>query len=454
MKARARLGIALILVTAASVSPRLALAAIWPNETAMKNETLAALRETYVYDPTAGKVIGGCSGVSCPATYSTFASTKFVSYYKKWGFDRNFMVWAPIVSRYNAGSASWSRCDTTTQHPNDFCPTSATIRFATVSSTIGDNRITVKLWNGHFIATVCGNFSTSGAYGPVPTITGTKYLDSNANGRRDPGEPGLPGWTIELDYNGNKIASTTTDSNGAYAFRLDANTLPISAGTYGVREVLKPQWSQTAAPHPISIPYGAADVVYSGNDFGNAPSMWGRAVGLRQGGLPAPVPSSLSDTGPVIRPDSGTVQITLLDVPANPVVSGKVFRSRVTTKVGGDSQADSQLAEVVVTVGGHTIVARAVEAESHTSCDDSGTGETTMAFLSVDGTPLADLSPGPNTSIALAGGVTVTLNEQFAALGDGFGLPGRVFVVKAIHVVVPGVEDLVLAEAVSGSACA
>src|SRR5581483_12406770 len=33
----------------------------------------------------------------------------------------------------------------------------------------------------------------------IPLIRGTKYNDLNVNGVRDPGEPGLAGWTLYLD---------------------------------------------------------------------------------------------------------------------------------------------------------------------------------------------------------------------------------------------------------------
>src|SRR4029079_13303309 len=35
------------------------------------------------------------------------------------------------------------------------------------------------------------------------TKSGTKFNDLNANGAKDAGEPGLPGWTIYVDYNDN-----------------------------------------------------------------------------------------------------------------------------------------------------------------------------------------------------------------------------------------------------------
>ena len=49
---------------------------------------------------------------------------------------------------------------------------------------------------------------------------GYVYQDDDANGSRDmfAGEMGLAGWTIQLNWNGQTIASTTTDADGNFVF--------------------------------------------------------------------------------------------------------------------------------------------------------------------------------------------------------------------------------------------
>ncbi|HEX7290863.1 MAG TPA: post-COAP-1 domain-containing protein, partial [Conexibacter sp.] len=91
----------------------------------------------------------------------------------------------------------------------------------------------------------------------------------DANGQRDAGEPGLPGWTMQLTYEGVVVASTITGSDGSYAFQLDANALPIGAGTYQVVEVQQGGWNAAQAPGPVTVPLGAAGTTYGSNDFGN-----------------------------------------------------------------------------------------------------------------------------------------------------------------------------------------
>jgi uncharacterized membrane protein len=85
----------------------------------------------------------------------------------------------------------------------------------------------------------------------LASIGGAKFQDTNGNGVRDPGEPGLQGFTIFIDANNNGIldageTSTTTDANGNYSF---AN---LSPGTYTIREVQQSGFTQTTA-NPAAI---------------------------------------------------------------------------------------------------------------------------------------------------------------------------------------------------------
>jgi hypothetical protein len=66
------------------------------------------------------------------------------------------------------------------------------------------------------------------------TILGSQvWLDTNANGKLDTGEEGLPGVCVNLyDASGNRIQQTTTDTNGYYGFN-------VQPGKYIV-EIVKP----------------------------------------------------------------------------------------------------------------------------------------------------------------------------------------------------------------------
>lgn len=94
-------------------------------------------------------------------------------------------------------------------------------------------------------------------------ISGMKFNDLNRNRRKDPGEPGLAGWTIRLrGPRGNIIRSTITDAQGNYSFT------DLVAGVYRIREVHQKGWKRmTKNPKPILIRNGSdAEHV----DFGNA----------------------------------------------------------------------------------------------------------------------------------------------------------------------------------------
>jgi hypothetical protein len=73
------------------------------------------------------------------------------------------------------------------------------------------------------------------------SISGAKWHDLDGDGVWDAGEPGLPGWTIQLN-GGPRGANwiTTTTAGGSYAF---ANLEP---GTYTVTESLQVGWSRSA----------------------------------------------------------------------------------------------------------------------------------------------------------------------------------------------------------------
>jgi hypothetical protein len=77
--------------------------------------------------------------------------------------------------------------------------------------------------------------------------SGTKYLDRNANGRRDRGEPGLPRFLIWADYNDDGVRTAdepfaVSDDRGRYVI---ADIQPPD-GTYTLRETLLSRSATTA----------------------------------------------------------------------------------------------------------------------------------------------------------------------------------------------------------------
>ena len=94
-------------------------------------------------------------------------------------------------------------------------------------------------------------------------ISGQVFDDLNGDGVKDPGEPALAGWTIQLDAgaDGSVDQTTTTAVDGTYVF------MGLGPGTYRVREVLQAGWIQTT-PDPADIPFQAGATV-TDVDFGD-----------------------------------------------------------------------------------------------------------------------------------------------------------------------------------------
>ncbi|MDZ4779578.1 MAG: beta-propeller fold lactonase family protein [Planctomycetia bacterium] len=76
-------------------------------------------------------------------------------------------------------------------------------------------------------------------------VSGLVYDDVNSNHRRDDGEPGLEGWTVYVDANGNGQLDgaeirAVTGSNGQFTL------IGLTPGVHRISEVIKPGWTQSA----------------------------------------------------------------------------------------------------------------------------------------------------------------------------------------------------------------
>ena len=116
-------------------------------------------------------------------------------------------------------------------------------------------------------------------------ITGLKYDDQNADGTRDAGEPGLPGWTVYVDRDNDGVAdagepSAVTDASGNFRFVLP----PLPANDpveVTVREVGRAGWRQTApggtGAHAFEIANGR---LVAQRNFGNTQAPAPRIVNV------------------------------------------------------------------------------------------------------------------------------------------------------------------------------
>ena len=123
---------------------------------------------------------------------------------------------------------------------------------------------------------------------PNQSVSGFKWSDTNGNGIHDTGEPGIGGFWIYVDLDGDDRIDigepgAITAADGSYSLN------PPASGTYAIREVLPPGYIQT-------YPVGGEHIVnfngtpLRGIDFMNQPAR-------DYGDAPAPYPTLASQNG-------------------------------------------------------------------------------------------------------------------------------------------------------------
>ncbi|MBJ7459398.1 MAG: DUF11 domain-containing protein [Thermoleophilaceae bacterium] len=221
----------------------------------------APLSQRSILHPGCGNLLG----------LERFGEPAVQNFYRQFGFDRNFMLWAPRQVRGDLGARKHAGC--VTPHANGtLCGLGTNnVGFGYAPQDDWNGPTTAKIWGDGFISLACGNFSQTGTRaGPVPSISGIKYEDLNGNGHRDGGEGGIGGVRIHLLRDGHEVASMNTAANGSYRFELNAEAnAAFGPGTYTLREDVPIGYRQTAAPSAVAVGYGAADHTFGGHDFGN-----------------------------------------------------------------------------------------------------------------------------------------------------------------------------------------
>jgi hypothetical protein len=134
--------------------------------------------------------------------------------------------------------------------------------------------LSAKAWTYYAVATDNGG-ATSNVVSCTNTLTtsvtttgsisGTVFNDINGNGLRDAGDPGLSGWRVFLDTDGDWAWDSTeksvlTDASGNYSLT------GLSAATYKVREVSASGWNRTASSPNVTL---AAGQSATGQNFAN-----------------------------------------------------------------------------------------------------------------------------------------------------------------------------------------
>ena len=164
-------------------------------------------------------------------------------------------------------------------------------------------------------------------------------------------------------------------------------------------------------------------------------------------------PMFISDTGQ-LSPSGGMREDALLDTrdlglaTLNSVLTAEVLAAS-TSGAGGNADSSASLANVVVLPGNAAqVTASFVRSESHATCSGvSGSSE--IADLTFGGTAIT-VTGQPNQTITLPGGATLIINEQ-SSTSSG---TARQIQVNALHLIVPGVAEVILSSAESDINCA
>lgn len=115
---------------------------------------------------------------------------------------------------------------------------------------------------------------------PISTVTGEVFEDTNGNGTRDAGEPGIAGWEVFVDLNNSGVRdplepATTTDANGFYSFQF------WTPGTFTIAQTVQGEFTQTApvagAGTPVTVLVGGAATA----DFGLRPRQIATTTGVK-----------------------------------------------------------------------------------------------------------------------------------------------------------------------------
>ena len=198
-------------------------------------------------------------------------------------------------------------------------------------------------------------------------------------------------------------------------------------------------------PDPAA-PMVAADV--TAPSATQATSYSGRAT-VVQATLLTPVSTTVTlvNAGPL--PESGgAMEASLLNANVPGLGSAEVLHA-TTVGQGNASRSEASVAEVALTVAGNTISAGFLQARATAMCTDAGAtaqGSSDIATLSVNGQTIA-VSGAPNQTVPLpAGAGAVIINEQKSeGAGD--------ITVNALHVIVTGVADVIIASAHADITC-
>jgi len=195
------------------------------------------------------------------------------------------------------------------------------------------------------------------------------------------------------------------------------------------------------------------------------------AIGFAQlGGLPPlPLPSPPAATSSTIVGDASAARVSVLGIlgtamttaladtgtltTANNALDASMLAGGIPSALSAETlsastiswadQVDSEasLGNLSMTVAGVGITADFVMAEATQVLGAAGSGSSTLTNLVINGTPIA-VTGAPNQAVWIPGGQVIINEQTISSTGAA--------VVNALHVVVTGVADVVVASATAG----
>jgi hypothetical protein len=190
----------------------------------------------------------------------------------------------------------------------------------------------------------------------------------------------------------------------------------------------------------LSASVGAADAAQPAS----ATTFSGRATVVNATVLG--INTTLADTGP-LPSSGGAAEASLLDANVPGVLTAEVLHAS-TVGQGNRSAAEASVADVTLTVAGNTIGAELLMARAQASCGPGGasvSGSSEIIGLVVNGQSVA-VSGAPNQTVPLLGIGTLIINEQDTSTSGSI-------TVNAVHVIVPGVADVIISSAHADITC-
>lgn len=149
--------------------------------------------------------------------------------------------------------------------------------------------------------------------------------------------------------------------------------------------------------------------------------------------------AKLADTGP-LPPEGGARDATVLEAEVPGLLRARVLHA-TTVGQGNASRSEASVADLHLTVEGHTIEASFLMARASATCEEGEVvleGDSFVANLFVDGAEV-EVTGEPNQTIDLSPAGQVIINEQ-SRTDDAI-------TVNALHVVIPGAADVVVSHA-------